>query len=389
MSTMRFTRIELKNWRNFTKLDVPLANRVFLVGPNASGKSNFLDAFRFLRDLVTEGGGLAKAVEARDGMSRLRSLYARGTGTHVSIAVEVKNQNIGWRYELAFSHQSSKLPAPRVVTERVVRSEGVTQTQVFTRPEPEDKTDPRRMTQTYLQQLTQNKDFRDLADFFRGISYLHLVPHLVREGQPPMPGAIGSDPYGRDLLDRIRATSERTRNGRLSRIQKVLSKVAAPLSDLKLVPDAVGRPHLQARFQHWRPQGAYQSEHQFSDGTLRLIGLLWALQEKGGPLLLEEPELSLHSALVRRMAPFIHRAQTSGGGRQVLVSTHSDEMLSDEGISPEEILLVEPASEGSNVVVGASVAEIAKLMKLGITANEAVLPRTKTDQMDLFADMEI
>jgi hypothetical protein len=89
------------------------------------------------------------------------------------------------------------------------------------------------------------------------------------------------------------------------------------------------------------------------------------------------------------MAPFIYRAQTSGGGRQVLVSTHSDEMLSDEGISPEEILLVQPASEGSNVVVGASVTKIAKLMKLGVTANEAVLPRTKTDQMDLFADMEI
>ncbi len=389
MSTMRFTRIELRNWRNFTKLDVPLANRVFLVGPNASGKSNFLDVFRFLRDLVTEGGGLAKAVEARDGMTRLRSLYARGTSTHVSISVEVKNQEIGWRYELAFSHQSSKNPGPRVVTEYVVRREGGIDTPVFSRPEAEDKTDPRRMTQTYLQQLTQNRNFRDLADFFQSISYLHLVPHLVREGQPPMPGAIGSDPYGRDLLDRIRATSERTRNGRLARIQKVLSKVAAPLSDLKLKADALGRPHLQARFQHWRPQGAYQSEHQFSDGTLRLIGLLWALQEKGGPLLLEEPELSLHSALVRRMAPFIHRAQISGGGRQVLVSTHSDEMLSDEGISPEEILLVEPAAEGSNIVVGASIAEVAKLMKLGVTANEAVLPRTKLDQMDLFADMEI
>ena len=91
MSAIRFSRIELRNWKNFTRVDVPLANRVFLVGPNASGKSNFLDAFRFLRDLVTEGGGLAKAVDARDGMSKLRSLYARGTNTHVSIAVEVTN----------------------------------------------------------------------------------------------------------------------------------------------------------------------------------------------------------------------------------------------------------------------------------------------------------
>ena len=390
MSVMRFSRIELRNWKNFTKVDVPLARRVFLVGPNASGKSNFLDAFRFLRDLVTEGGGLAKAVHARDGMPRLRSLFARGAGTHVSIAVEVTNAESGWRYELAFSHQSPKNQQPVVVKERVVKRDGTSEREIFKRPDDEDKRDPARLVQTFIQQVTQNKEFRDLAEFFRGIAYLHLVPHLVREGQPPLSGAIGTDPFGRDLLDRIRATPERTRNARLARIQKVLTMVAAPLSELQLIADESGRPHLQARFQHWRPQGAYQTEHQFSDGTLRLMGLLWALQEKKeGPLLLEEPELSLHTALVRRLAPFIHRAQKSGGGRQVLLSTHSEELLSDEGISAEEILLVEPADEGSKVVSGANVAEIAKLMRLGITANEAVLPRTKLKQMDMFADLTI
>jgi len=43
---LRFTRIHLENWRNFDSADVELAQRVFVVGPNASGKSNFLDAFR-------------------------------------------------------------------------------------------------------------------------------------------------------------------------------------------------------------------------------------------------------------------------------------------------------------------------------------------------------
>src|SRR6266581_4708971 len=100
MSAFRFSRVELRNWRNFSKVDVPLARRVFLVGPNASGKSNFLDVFRFLRDLVIDGGGLAKAVHARDGMSKLRSLFAR-TSTNVEVRVDVVNEHIGWRYELA------------------------------------------------------------------------------------------------------------------------------------------------------------------------------------------------------------------------------------------------------------------------------------------------
>ncbi len=69
----------LKNWRNFQRVeDVPLRQRQFIVGPNASGKSNLLDVFRFLRDIAkSEGGGLQKAVKDRGGISRLRCLSAR------------------------------------------------------------------------------------------------------------------------------------------------------------------------------------------------------------------------------------------------------------------------------------------------------------------------
>lgn len=383
MSALRFARIELRNWKNFTKVDVPLSRRVFLVGPNASGKSNFLDAFRFLRDLVTDGGGLAKAVQSRDGMSKLRSLYAR-TNVHVSIAVDVVNEQTGWRYELAFSHESAKNPRPIVVHERVLRRQGHSEQQIFARPDAGDRSDPRRRVQTYIEQISQNEEFRELAEFFSGISYLHLVPHLVREGQPPLPGIIGPDPFGRDLLDNIRSTPKRIREARLKRIQNVVTIVAAPLSDLDLVADGSGRPHFQVRFKHWRPQGAYQSEQQFSDGTLRLIGLLWALQEKAGPLLLEEPELSLHNALVRRLAPFIHRAQRAGYGRQVILSTHSDDLLMDQGISSEEILLVRPGNEGSEIVVGVSLRDVSRLMSAGIPASEAVLPLTRAPQLELF-----
>jgi predicted ATPase len=49
---MRFSQVILENWRNFDQVDVRLQDRAFLVGPNASGKSNFLDVFRFLRDQI-------------------------------------------------------------------------------------------------------------------------------------------------------------------------------------------------------------------------------------------------------------------------------------------------------------------------------------------------
>jgi len=71
---MRFSKLHLENWRNFTRVDISLQQRMFLIGPNASGKSNLLDVFRFLRDLVRVGGGLEKAVADRGGISHIRSL---------------------------------------------------------------------------------------------------------------------------------------------------------------------------------------------------------------------------------------------------------------------------------------------------------------------------
>ncbi|MCP5117865.1 MAG: AAA family ATPase, partial [bacterium] len=74
---MRFTGIHVANWRNFTNVDVDLQRRVFLVGANASGKSNLLDMFRFLRDIAAVGGGFQRAVSSRGGVTKLRCLFAR------------------------------------------------------------------------------------------------------------------------------------------------------------------------------------------------------------------------------------------------------------------------------------------------------------------------
>ncbi len=70
------TRLELQAWRNFSRqTEIRLGARAFFIGPNASGKSNILDALRFLRDLA--GDGLQGAVAVRGGMSEIRSLHTR------------------------------------------------------------------------------------------------------------------------------------------------------------------------------------------------------------------------------------------------------------------------------------------------------------------------
>ena len=63
---------------------------------------------------------------------------------------------------------------------------------LVTRPSKEDRVDPKLLTYTWLQQVTQNQHFRALAEFFASVGYLHLVPQPIREEQRPVVDALGA-----------------------------------------------------------------------------------------------------------------------------------------------------------------------------------------------------
>lgn len=98
---MRISRIHASNWRNFKTVDVPVRNRLFVVGPNAAGKSNLLDLFRFLGDVSRSGGGLAFAIETRGGLGKVRSLFARNHQKgRLIIEVDLDDGVDRWSYRL-------------------------------------------------------------------------------------------------------------------------------------------------------------------------------------------------------------------------------------------------------------------------------------------------
>jgi ABC-type nitrate/sulfonate/bicarbonate transport system ATPase subunit len=143
---------------------------------------------------------------------------------------------------------------------------------------------------------------------------------------------------------------------------------------------------LEAVYEHWRPGAGKQREDQFSDGTLRLIGLLWSLLESDSLLLLEEPELSLNSAIVSNLPSLIYRLQRPRK-RQVILSTHSADLLSDKGIGGEEVLLMTPTPEGTQVKLASSNQQIKMLLEGGLSIADAALPLTAPpdiEQMSLF-----
>ena len=344
---MIISRLSLKNWRNFRSIDIDLSDRVFIVGPNASGKSNLLDALRFLKDIAKPGGGLQQAIVERGGVSKIRCLAARKEPA-VEIDVELKNGSDSptWRYGISFTQQVRGYRQPILRHERVWR-EGQ---QILDRPTDDDKKDVIRLTQTSLEQINSNSGFREISRFLDSIRYLHLVPQLLKHPEAFKGPGLSDDPFGKNFLELVARTPETTRRSRLKKIEEALRLAVPQLINLSDVKDETGIPHLEATYTHWRPGAGRQREDQFSDGTLRLIGLFWTLLDGDAPLLLEEPELSLHTAIVKKLPALFYRMQRKRK-RQIFVSTHSWEMLQDRGIGGEEVVMLEPDNEGTIATV--------------------------------------
>lgn len=389
---MLIRRLHLKNWKNFQSVDFTLTQRAFFVGPNASGKSNLLDVFRFLRDLAaSEGGGLQSAIAQRRGLSAVRYIAARRQ-PDIEIEADIYDgDDPVWRYRLTIQSASeTKDKRPFVRRETVIRL-GTSNETLLDRPNRQDKADRERLTETALEQTSENKEFREIAEFFRSIEYLHVVPQIVRD--PARASDNDDDPLGGHLLSRINKTPKKTREARLRRMNEVL-KVAVPQMDnLELEIDERGVPHLRAKYTHWRPQGAWQREDQFSDGTLRLLGLIWTLQESGGPILIEEPEISLNATVVSYLPPMISRAtrkkSATREARQTIVTTHSPDLLSGDGIGLDEVLLLRPSDAGTLIEPCARMSEVRDLIAAGISVADAVLPRTRPERAEKIGQLSL
>jgi predicted ATPase len=387
---MRISKLKLVNWKNFKSVEVNLEYRVFIAGPNASGKSNLLDAIRFLRDLVRQGGGLQEAVfSLRDGVSKIRCVAAR-KNSDITIGIVINNEHDqpAWEYELTFNQTGGGIAELRAVVKKEYLKDLLQDKIVINRPNGKTESEYQ-LGFTSIEQASINERFKSVVEFIGDISYLHLIPQLVRDPKSFLKTSKGEDYYGRDFMERIQIMNKKTSAAYINRIKKALKYALPNLEELDFKPDEMGIPHFEATFKQWRSQGVKHQERHFSDGTLRLIGLLWALQDGTKPILLEEPELSLHSAIIMKLPDIIYQLQKKKTGkRQVIVTTHSHEILNNKGISPEEVLLISTdGEEGSRIIESASLPEVKAYLQAGNTLGDLIISRTaprNINQLTLF-----
>ena len=364
---MLIHRLIVKNWRNFQHIDVELQARQFIIGPNASGKSNLLDIFRFLRDIAKPGGGLKKAVSLRGGVAKLRHVSAhRDAEVVIDIRVAASpGAPEKWRYRLGFCGHSE--PS---ITHECLWKKGE-----LLHERPDAAADTARPTQSFLEKPTARAEFGEFVRFLGNVTYLHLVPQFLRFSVPLQDEVIEEDPFGQRFLEKIASVPEPTRCARLEKIESALQIAVPQFERLAFIRDEqTGHPHLQARYADWPPEAAWHREDQLSDGTLRLIALFWSLFETDSVILLEEPEFSFPPGIVSQFATLIAGTQLYRQ-QQIFVTTHSTSLLAEQGIAGTEVLVLTPTKAETKAELASEITHVQRLLQSGFTAGEVLLSR--------------
>jgi predicted ATPase len=341
------TRVVLRNYKSIAACDVSLAPLTFLVGQNGTGKSNFLDALRLVAEglrtsldhALRERGGIHQ-VRRRSGghprhfAIRLDFRLADGRSGHYSFEVGARRKGgyVVQREECAVSGASDGVGPGYFLVEdgAIVRS---------TIGSPPAAAPDR----LYLVNASGLPEFRLLYEQLSRMGFYNVNPDRMRDPHPPDPGEflLRDGTNAPSVLRRM--AQEDPASKRL--LEEYLSKVVPGLH--RVDPIEVGPQETLEFGQEVR--GA-KAPWQFfaknmSDGTLRTVGLLIALfQGQNGqqhplvPLVgIEEPETALHPAAAGVLLDGLREASQR---TQVVVTSHSPDLLDDPDVSPNSILAV-------------------------------------------------
>ena len=390
------TRVILKNYKSIAACDVQLQPLTFLVGRNGSGKSNFLDALRFLVDALNSS--LGHAIRDRGGINDV-CRRSRGHPNHFSIRLEfVLPEGFTGHYDLQIKKrppggyevqtEECSIEKKSCLTSKAyfrVESGTVTDTSVEVAPAAA----PDRL---YLVNASGLPEFRPVYDAFSRIGLYNFNLDKIRDFQDPDPA---------DLLmgDGSNLTSILTQLPPAVKID-IEEYLALVVPDIREVDvKAFGSKQILAFRQKVgadRYLGRFLANN-MSDGTLRALGILVALfqgdqdAQKRVPLVgIEEPEIALHPGAV---AVLLDGLRDAAHRTQVIVTTHSPELLDDKHLDVNSILAVEahdgdtviaPVDEASRSVVQDRLFTAGELLRSNqLQPDPAALPAAKEKQLSL------
>ena len=359
---MKLTHIAITNWRNFAHIEFDLSSRLFVIGPNSSGKTNLLAALRFLSDVARLG--LAAASENWGGPER----YFRSGTEKVSFGVALESAENLLTCTLSLRHDFSD--ASSRVEEEVVyyrepqfpmysfapmRGRGIDiDSQSFA-------VEPKAIVTTDEQARAKNGIYFALPDddtcfahegyvvqsrqewrervrqMFAGIRYIHPNPKKMLER------ADRYDPdHGTGFFQHAGRFSDQQLDAVVDRIRPIMASVVPEIPNLSYQRMGLGTELVFYSDTPVRGATGVYSHEQFSEGTLRLLGLLFdlaTLPRDTSVVLIEEPETFLQASVVRSLPSLLAEVAVDRDV-QMVISTHSPELIDSELVLPSQVLML-------------------------------------------------
>ena len=376
---MKLTHIAITNWRNFAHIEFDLSSRLFVVGPNSSGKTNLLAALRFLSDVARRG--LVAASEDLGGPSRY--IHAGADSVSFSVSADVDSRQITYDLSLRkvrviddFSlgrmrlHPSNKgIPEdlleadqPRILhpmVEARPRSsswEEIARLPVAQPPsESEDEAETQFpvMDRVFVEGEKLLIDGEDVTgalgtkrvtgsalsirNMLSGIRYIHPNPKKMLERSDRY------DPdHGTGFFQYAGRFSDQQLDAVVDRIRPIMAAVVPEIPNLSYQRMGLGTEVVFYSDTPVRGANGVYSHEQFSEGTLRLLGLLFDLEtlpRDTSVVLIEEPETFLQASVVRSL-PSLLAEVAMNRDVQMVISTHSPELIDSELVLPSQVLML-------------------------------------------------
>jgi predicted ATPase len=389
--TGRVRQVQIRNYKSIGQATVDLGGLTILVGPNGAGKSNFLDALAFVSESLADS--IELAFKNRGGLAAVRR-RSGGHPTHIGVrlVVDLSPTSVAdYSFEIAaerneqfsVAHERCEVselmgPSHRFEVERgIFRSaiEGIRPTVA-----------PDRLA---LFAASATPQFRPVYDFLTGMRFYSIVPSELRKLQPPDAGDVLRSDGGNAA-----AVLRRLKTDAPDRYERIGRLLATAVDGIKSADHkAVGQwETIEFRQDVGQKHPWTFDALNVSDGTLRLLGLLIAVYQPGRATLLgiEEPEATVHPAVAEQILEVLMDASRF---RQVLITTHSPDLLDFREIGDEQLRVV---TNPQNTTVVATLAETSRraireqlyttgeLMRAGELEGDTTAARQRADQLSLF-----
>ncbi len=354
-------RVRIRGYKSIASCDVTLEPLTVLVGRNGSGKSNFLDALAFLRDLMTHGA--REAVKLHGGHEAVWHVNSRGSRLCIeadaSFSALTALSGPGhtsyepWRGTFAAELGLSPTAYPAILRERgALTNEQGTRQVSFTAEGGRVAWDGDPLGAQVSEWANQDKaflstlmsaPFEGLHQGLQAMLTYNFSHDAIRRPQKPSRGGF-LDRDGGNLASVIETTRD-IDEGAVRRVGQYLNAITRSVAFERVVRSG-GYETMLFRVpvaDNGHGTAVELPAAGMSDGTLRALAGLMAAYQAASPhaspslVAIEEPETSLHPAAMHALVDAFDEATLR---TQVLLTTHSADLLDNPTIKPENVRAV-------------------------------------------------